>query len=359
MIPRPLPLRFHRCAPLVAPERCPVVPRRLRHVAGFSEVNVARRGRVRRTKFQEARMMAAMVGVAAVGAVAVGIMAASAGESSPGTAAGETSPGTVSCPSVVDKLPLVPAAARAEVDRELAGLERQIQEANQRIVSSRGQGGPNLVQNAVLGPLKDKRSAALERIAIAIGRQGERPAGLEALAACTLSQDGSDQDNGNEGAANPDDSTGGDAAGGNNAEGDNGGSDNAGGSENAGGNDNAGGSENAGGNDDTGGNNGDGNNGAVPTVNCPSVADKLPTVPAGAQAQVDRELAGLETQIREANQRIVSTRGQGGPNFVQNAILGPLEDKRFATLQRIIQAIDRQGDRPAGMEALAACTLDN
>ena len=70
-----------------------------------------------------------------------------------------------------------------------------------------------------------------------------------------------------------------------------------------------------------------------------------------------RNLALLDTQIAEANRRLESTVGQGGPNFVQNAILGPLEDKRFATINRIATAIGRTAARPAGLDALAPCAL--
>jgi hypothetical protein len=94
-------------------------------------------------------------------------------------------------------------------------------------------------------------------------------------------------------------------------------------------------------------------------ISCPTVADKLPAIPASAQAEVDRNLALLETQISEANRRLATSAGQGGPNFVQNAILGPLEDKRIATINRIATAIGRQGTRPAGLEVLAPCTLAN
>lgn len=59
------------------------------------------------------------------------------------------------------------------------------------------------------------------------------------------------------------------------------------------------------------------------TVNCPAVAPSLPAIPASAQAEVTRNLTLLDTQIAEANKRLVDTVGQGGPNFVQNAILGP------------------------------------
>jgi hypothetical protein len=96
---------------------------------------------------------------------------------------------------------------------------------------------------------------------------------------------------------------------------------------------------------------------AAPTVSCPTVADQLPAVPASAQAEVSRNLAQLNTQIAEANRRLATSQGEGGPNFVQNAILGPLEDKRFAAINRIATAIGRINARPVGLDALAPCTV--
>jgi len=90
---------------------------------------------------------------------------------------------------VQDKLPAVPAAAQAGVTAELANLNKEIAEADNRLITSRGQGGPNFINNAILGPLKAKRIAVLDRIAIDIGRvTGSKPGGLDALAPCTLNQ---------------------------------------------------------------------------------------------------------------------------------------------------------------------------
>ena len=98
---------------------------------------------------------------------------------------------------------------------------------------------------------------------------------------------------------------------------------------------------------------------AVGSISCPSVAPALAgvAIPASAQAEVDRNLALLQTQIDEANNRLRTTVGQGGPNFVQNAIVGPLKDKRVATLNRIATAIGRQGVKPQGLDAFAACRV--
>jgi hypothetical protein len=122
----------------------------------------------------------AFLGLAAAGGVTAGIVQAHAGA--------EDVP-AVACPDVASQLPAVPAAAATDVDRELGALANQIAEADQRLATSVGQGGPNFVQNAILGPLADKRAATLERIEIAIGRHAERPTGLTSLAECTLSAD--------------------------------------------------------------------------------------------------------------------------------------------------------------------------
>jgi hypothetical protein len=97
---------------------------------------------------------------------------------------------TIVCPGVADRLPEIPAAAQNEVDRNLAQLETQLQEANTRLANSEGQGGPNFARNAILGPLTAKRTATLNRIATAIGRTAERPDDLAALAPCELSEAG-------------------------------------------------------------------------------------------------------------------------------------------------------------------------
>jgi hypothetical protein len=248
------------------------------------------------------------VGTGAVALLIVGLGLGVAAASSSGTAAG---PGTIVCPSVGDKLPAIPAQAQDEVARNLQLLDTQIAEANNRLVTSQGQGGPNFVNNAILGPLKDKRAATIDRIAIAIGRHAARPTGLDGLAACTLVA-GTGQPPATA-VVNPPPvvvQTTAPAA-------------------------------------------------EAGTIACPTVADKLPAIPAQAQAEVTRNLQLLDTQIAEANRRLVTSRGEGGPNFVNNAILGPLKDKRFATINRIATAIGRNAPRPAGLaEALSTCTLN-
>ena len=256
------------------------------------------------------RVAAVLVGAVAVVGGAVGVVASQSGAANAAVAAAVP---TVVCPSVQDKLPAIPAAAQAEVTRNLTLLNTQIAEADKRLVTTQGQGGPNFINNAILGPLKDKRVSTIDRIAIAIGRHATKPTGLDALAPCALSTSS--------------------------------GSTGTGGSATAPATSTAASSGQA--------------SSGVPTVNCPSVQDKLSAVPAAAQAGVNTELANLAKEITEANNRLVTSQGQGGPNFINNAILGPLKDKRIAVLDRIAIDIGRvSGAKPTGLDALAPCTLN-
>ncbi|MFE2518523.1 hypothetical protein [Streptomyces mirabilis] len=234
-----------------------------------------------------------------------------------------TSPGTVNCPAVAPSLPAIPASAQAEVTSNLTLLDTQIAEANKRLVDTVGQGGPNFVQNAILGPLKDKRVATINRIATAIGRTAAKPTGLDSLAPCTLNANGVNA-GGAAATATP----------------------------------SATATQQAGNTGNTGATGNTGTTTAAGTITCPDVASKLPAIPASAQAEVTRNLTLLNTQITEANTRLANTVGQGGPNFVQNAILGPLADKRKSTIDRIAISIGRTAAKPTGLDSLATCTLN-
>ncbi|MFK0110203.1 hypothetical protein, partial [Streptomyces sp. NPDC091217] len=375
-------------------------------------------------KYRKRRV--AMIGSTAAvvlsGAVITGsALAGQSGSSDDSKAMTKSAATTVSCPDVAARLKAVPAAAKAEVDRDLALLTTQIQEANNRLAGSVGQGGAGFVQNAILKPLKDKRVATIDRIVKAVGgTAGKRQ--VDTLATCTLNNGGNTGNAGGNNAGNCNNGAG--AAqgnGGNNGAGaaqGNGGKNargaaqgtagnNAGGAaqgnagNNAGGNGHAGmkqgngggaaqgtagsnaggaaqgnagnngagaaqgnaggaaqgnagsnaggaaqgsGGNNAGGNCANNGNNGGGSGsnagaGVANTVSCPDVAARLKAVPAAAKAEVDRDLALLTTQIQEANNRLAGSVGQGGADFVQNAILKPLKDKRVATIDRIVKAV--------------------
>lgn len=100
-------------------------------------------------------------------------------------------------------------------------------------------------------------------------------------------------------------------------------------------------------------------NSAAGTIDCPDVGGELTEVPDGARAEVDKELAALDQQIAEAYQRLQNSvqAQQQDSGFADNAIMNPLKEKRGATIERIAIAIDRVGDRPDGLDSLAACEL--
>ena len=234
---------------------------------------------------------------------------------------------TVSCPSVADALAGVdiPAASEAGVSTELANLERRIANVNARLAREPDQAASQA------GDIAGKRNAVIERIILDIERVGgDAPDDLAELAECEIVDGGADAGAGAGDGAGADEGAGADAG------------------------DGAG----AGAGDGGDGGDGDGDAVAAQRVSCPGVADALPEVPASAQAEVTRNLEQLERQIEEADARLarLAVRPEGGPNFVRNAILGPLEDKRFATLERIAIAIGRTADRPEGLETLAPCT---
>lgn len=84
---------------------------------------------------------------------------------------------TISCPDIGQQLTSVPANAKSNVDTELATLDKQITEAYARLASSRQAqaNDPGFVQNAILSPLKDKRTAVIGRIKIDFSRSALPP----------------------------------------------------------------------------------------------------------------------------------------------------------------------------------------
>lgn len=209
----------------------------------------------------------------------------------------------VTCPDVRDRLPAVPVRARRAVDTRLAALERAYAAANQRMAAGRGRIDADY-NASVLTRLRVQRVHLIKGISDSIaGAGGGRTAGMVSLVECDTNYDGMHVSMRHTAAQVK--------------------------------------------------------AGLVATaqVQCPAVRDKLPGVPAQALDEVNRGLAELDRQLSEANERLVTTGGRGGKDFVDNAILGPLKARRTAVLDRIGIAIGRGGVRPQGLEALAGCTL--
>ncbi|MGQ5633444.1 MULTISPECIES: DUF1996 domain-containing protein [unclassified Streptomyces] len=97
----------------------------------------------------------------------------------------------------------------------------------------------------------------------------------------------------------------------------------------------------------------------MPTIDCPDVGSRLTAVPEAARSDVDRELALLDRQTADAYRQLQQsgwTAGQdSGP--VDDTIMKPLKDERAGSIARIEDAVDRVGERPQGLDALAGCTL--
>jgi hypothetical protein len=261
-------------------------------------------------------LTAAGAGVLAIALVGVGLHLSSSESTSSASvglaAALSTGAVTVTCPDVAGAVGDVPIASQAGVTAELANLEKQIVNVNNRLAREPGQATNQL------NDLAGKRGAVIDRIVLDITRVGgAAPTGLAALAQCSLS--GADAGAG----AGAGTATTAPAA-------------------------------------DAGAGAGAGAATGVQTVNCPTVEDKLPAIPAGAAAEVERNLTLLDTQIAEANTRLagLAVKPEGGANFVQNAIVGPLKDKRFAVLNRIATAIERITKvRDTSLQDLAACSV--
>ncbi|WP_285641940.1 DUF1996 domain-containing protein [Lentzea sp. NBRC 102530] len=237
-------------------------------------------------------------------------------------------PGEVACPGVASRLPAVPQRLRDQMIRSLQQLAQQLREANDRVAKAQNPADPNFVNNTVLGPLRAKRAATLDAMANALARQGRKP-NLKPLADCDLRWGHGNHGggSGHSGHSKPKKFAG------------------EGIFQQAEQNNNQKQDANA-------------QDAATPTIKCPSVREALPGVPDQALDEVDNNLNQLDKQIAEANQRLVKTKGQGGANFIDNAILGPLKDKRVATLDRIAIAIGRNAEKPQDLGRLAKCGLN-
>ncbi|MEV5934404.1 DUF1996 domain-containing protein [Streptomyces sp. NPDC093250] len=115
---------------------------------------------------------------------------------------------TINCPDVGQKLTKVPRQARRGVARELSQLDRQITDAYTRLAETRQAqaGDDGYVDNAILAPLKSKRTATLDRIRTTINRAGgQAPRDFGRFAQCQgvpaeqPADDGNGQDQGDGG----------------------------------------------------------------------------------------------------------------------------------------------------------------
>ncbi|WP_086664908.1 DUF1996 domain-containing protein [Lentzea kentuckyensis] len=91
------------------------------------------------------------------------------------------------CPDVASLLPEdVPDAAQAEIDKELANIEKVTDEAEKRLEQVKAQD----VDNIIVGPTREKRAAILNRMMLAFSRQGKQAPDLNPAAACKVKEAG-------------------------------------------------------------------------------------------------------------------------------------------------------------------------
>lgn len=207
---------------------------------------------------------------------------------------------TVSCPSVADRLPAVPGSVAAAVTRQLSELDRLTATANAALAAHRGGTDTRFINN-VLTALRDRRAAAIKRISRIMAAAGQRPSGLVSTVDCQADYDGLHAEmTAAEAATTP----------------------------------------------------------TTPTVSCPDVKQHLPGVPDQAVDEVNRNLAELDQQIADADQRLVTLGSRTDQGAIDNTVLGPLKAKRVATIDRISAALSRSGTAPAHLDAFAGCAVN-
>jgi len=86
----------------------------------------------------------------------------------------------IDCPDVASKLDEVPEEAQGEVDKALAEVDQVTEEAEKKLATSRQ------VDAEVINPLLEKRKAILDRMTLALGRDGRQPIDFGALARCSV-----------------------------------------------------------------------------------------------------------------------------------------------------------------------------
>ncbi|MEV7417998.1 DUF1996 domain-containing protein [Streptomyces sp. NPDC089919] len=130
------------------------------------------------------RKALALVAVLAVGAGGATVIAQQASAGITGQDRGAAAPvtATIDCPDVGDRLTVVPEQARAEVDRNLAGMDSQLADAYAALADGRASSG------TLLGQLEQQRSRSIGRVSEAIGRFTTTPDDLRDLSRCTMQQ---------------------------------------------------------------------------------------------------------------------------------------------------------------------------
>ncbi|MEU0388718.1 DUF1996 domain-containing protein [Streptomyces chartreusis] len=250
---------------------------------------------------------------------------------------------TIQCPDVGQQLTDVPDGARQGVDKELANLDKQISEAYTRLASTRQAqaGDPGFVNNAILGPLKSKRTAAIDRIGINIRRVGgQAPDNLAQMAECKGMAADANTNDGNAGDGQNND--------GQNQDGQD---------QNQDGGQNQGGGQDQGQDQGQGGNGGQADNGpaAADFVNIEDVQPNSRNLPNGLAANGDTGSTGSfttncgtnENENRNSDNVIVAPGVSNGAQH-QHDYVGNQDNDAFTSDEEFLQAdtsCQNQGDK--------------
>jgi hypothetical protein len=131
-----------------------------------------------------------------------------------------------------------------------------------------------------------------------------------------------------------------------------------GGGNAGGGNNNGGGGNNNGGYDNGGG----GNSGQPASnrhVTCPDVRSQMPAIPASVKSSVTQDLDQMDNFLTDANNRLLAAGSQATPDFINNAILGSLQNNRQFLINQILNLFNQaRASQPQGnLISMAGCSM--
>lgn len=124
---------------------------------------------------------------------------------------------------------------------------------------------------------------------------------------------------------------------------------------------------NNGGGGNTGGNTGGGKNGGGNTgqpasnqrVTCPDVRSQMPAVPASVKSSVTQDLNQMDNFLTDANNRLQAAGSQATQDFVNNSILGPLQNNRQFLINQILNLFNQaRAPQPQNnLVSMAQCSM--
>jgi hypothetical protein len=128
----------------------------------------------------------------------------------------------------------------------------------------------------------------------------------------------------------------------------------------AGGGNNTGGNT-GGGKGNTGGNTGQPASNGNQHVTCPDVRGQMPAIPASVKSSVTQDLDQMDNFLTDANNRLQAAGSQATPDFVNNAILGSLQNNRQFLINQILNLFNQaKAAQPQGnLPSMAGCTVAN